>query len=100
MHAQPPPGRRGGAGGGYLSDLLKKETGKNTQEHIHYHLIERAKNILLASDEPVSAIAYDLGIEHPQSFGTLFKKKVGMLPFTQLNGQVLVWNLPGQIKLN
>jgi AraC-like DNA-binding protein len=71
----------------YLSDLLKKETGKNTQEHIHYHLIERAKNALLASDEPVSAIAYDLGFEHPQSFGALFKKKVGMPPsrFRQLN---------------
>ncbi|MCP9235230.1 helix-turn-helix domain-containing protein [Lewinella sp. JB7] len=71
----------------YLSDLLKKETGKNTQEHIHYHLIERAKSALLATDEPVSAIAYDLGFEHPQSFGTLFKKKVGMPPgrFRQLN---------------
>ncbi len=29
----------------YLSDLLKKETGKNTQEHIHFYLIEEAKNI-------------------------------------------------------
>ncbi|WP_235021623.1 helix-turn-helix domain-containing protein [Chitinophaga eiseniae] len=28
---------------GYLSDLLKKETGQNTQDHIHFHLIEVAK---------------------------------------------------------
>jgi AraC-like DNA-binding protein len=71
----------------YLSDLLKKETGRNTQEHIHYHLIERAKHALLASDEPVSAIAYALGFEHPQSFGAFFKKKVGVPPsrFRQLN---------------
>ncbi|PHK98887.1 hypothetical protein CGL56_10525 [Neolewinella marina] len=64
-----------------------KETGMNTQEHMYYHLIERANNALLASDEPVSAIAYDLGFGHPQSFGTLFKKKVGMPPsrFRQLN---------------
>ena len=27
----------------YLGDLLKKETGKNAQEHIHYYLIEEAK---------------------------------------------------------
>src|SRR5690606_29046733 len=30
----------------YLSDLLKKETGMNAQDLIHYHLIEEAKNIL------------------------------------------------------
>lgn len=64
----------------YLSDLLKKETGKNTQEHIHYHLIEKAKNLLLTSNDSVGAIAYDLGFEYAQSFGSLFKKKVGMSP--------------------
>lgn len=71
----------------YLSDLLKKETGKNTQEHIHFHLIEKAKNLLLSSNLSVSGIAYDLGFEYPQSFGTLFKKKVGMSPnkYRQLN---------------
>lgn len=71
----------------YLSDLLKKETGKNTQEHIHYYLIEKAKNMLLMSDNSVSQIAYDLGFEYPQYFGNLFKKKVGMSPnqFRQLN---------------
>lgn len=71
----------------YLSDLLKKETGKNTQEHIHFHLIDKAKNLLLSSNLPVGGIAYDLGFEHPQSFGTLFKKKVGVSPnkFRQLN---------------
>ncbi len=71
----------------YLSDLLKKETGKNTQEHIHFHLIEKAKNLLLSSNASVSGIAYDLGFEYPQSFGTLFKKKVGMSPnkYRQLN---------------
>ena len=64
----------------YLSDLLKKETGRNTKEHIHYHLIEKAKNLLLTSNHSVSQIAYDLGFEYPQSFGHLFKKKVGMSP--------------------
>jgi YesN/AraC family two-component response regulator len=64
----------------YLSDLLKKETGKNTQEHIHHYLIEKAKNMLLTSKASVGEIAYDLGFDYPQYFGNLFKKKVGMSP--------------------
>ncbi|HAS44519.1 MAG TPA: AraC family transcriptional regulator [Microscillaceae bacterium] len=64
----------------YLSDLLKKETGKNTQEHIHFHLIEKAKNLLLNSNVSVGEIAYQLGFEYPQYFGNLFKKKTGMSP--------------------
>ncbi|UTW61432.1 helix-turn-helix transcriptional regulator [bacterium SCSIO 12741] len=71
----------------YLSDLLKKEIGKSTQELIHFHLIEKAKNLLLTSQDSVSTIAYDLGFEYPQYFGNLFKKKTGMSPmeFRQLN---------------
>jgi AraC-like DNA-binding protein len=64
----------------YLSDLLKKETGKNTQEHIHFNLIEKAKTMLLGSQEPVSRIAYTLGFEYPQHFSKLFKNKTGMSP--------------------
>lgn len=64
----------------YLSDLLKKETGKTAQEHIHYHIIEKAKTELLNSESSVSEIAYDLGFEYPQYFSKLFTKKVGMSP--------------------
>lgn len=64
----------------YLSDLLKKETGKNTQEHIHFHLIEKAKNMLLGTNEPIYNIAYNLGFEYPQHFSKLFKKKTGVSP--------------------
>lgn len=64
----------------YLSDLLKKETGKSAQEHIHYRLIEKAKTVLLNSDSSVSEIAYDLGFEYPQYFSKLFTNKVGMSP--------------------
>lgn len=64
----------------YLSDMLKQETGKNAQEHIHYVLINRAKNELLSSSHSVSEIAYALGFEYPQYFSKLFKKKTGMTP--------------------
>lgn len=64
----------------YLSDLLKKETGKNTQEHVYFHLIEKAKILLLETDEPVSAIASELGFDYPQHFSKLFKNKTGRSP--------------------
>ncbi|MCI5057470.1 MAG: helix-turn-helix transcriptional regulator [Flavobacteriales bacterium] len=64
----------------YLSDLLKKETGKTTLEHIHYFLIERAKNSLLNSTDTISGIAYSLGFDYPQRFSNLFKSKTGMSP--------------------
>lgn len=72
---------------GYLSDLLKKETGKNTQDHIHFYLIEEAKNILLNTNKSVGEIAYSLGFEYPQYFNKLFKKKTGKTPveFRNLN---------------
>lgn len=64
----------------YLSDLLKKETGMNAQDHIHYYLIEEAKNILINSDNNVGEIAYSLGFEYPQYFSKLFKQKTGKTP--------------------
>lgn len=64
----------------YLSDLLKKETGKTALEHIHFFLINRAKNSLLNSTDSISGIAYSLGFEYPQHFSNLFKSKTGMSP--------------------
>ena len=64
----------------YLSDLLKKETGKSAQEHIHLMVIEKAKNRLLNSSDSVSSIGYDLGFEYPQHFSNLFKAKTGISP--------------------
>lgn len=64
----------------YLTDLLRRETGKTTLEHIHYFLIERAKNRLLSSSDTISGIAYSLGFEYPQHFSNLFKSKTGLSP--------------------
>lgn len=69
----------------YLSDLLKKETGKNAQEHIHFYLIEEAKNMLLNTDKNISEIAYHLGFVYPQYFNKLFKKKTGKTPVEYRN---------------
>ncbi len=64
----------------YLSDLLRKETGQSTQDHIHKYIIEEAKNKLLNSVESVSEIAYSLGFEYPQYFSKIFKKKTSLSP--------------------
>jgi AraC-like DNA-binding protein len=64
----------------YLSDLLKKETGKTALEHIHFFLIDRAKKSLLNSPNTISEIAYSLGFEYPQHFSNLFKSKTGFSP--------------------
>lgn len=71
----------------YLSDLLKKETGKTAKEHIHFYIIDRAKNILLNSGNSISEIGYSLGFDYPQHFSNLFKLKTGMSPseFRKLN---------------
>ena len=64
----------------YLSDLLKKETGNSAQFHIQDFVINKAKNRLLSSNEPLKSIAYDLGFEYSQHFSNMFKKKTGMTP--------------------
>ena len=64
----------------YLSDLLRSLTGKNTQQHIHNKLIEKAKEILSTTNLSVSEIAYELGFEYPQSFNKLFKSKTKVSP--------------------
>jgi AraC-like DNA-binding protein len=71
----------------YLSDLLRKETGKTTQEHIHFYLLEIAKDRLLGGNDSVKEIAHSLGFEYPHYFSSLFKKKTGISPteFRNLN---------------
>lgn len=64
----------------YLSDLLRKLTGQNTQQIIHDKMIYRAKNKLSATALSISEIAFELGFEQPQSFSRLFKLKTKQSP--------------------
>lgn len=64
----------------YLGDLLRNLTGMNTQQHIHAHLIEKAKSLLMTTTLSVNEIAFSLGFEYPQYFSRLFKSKTGQTP--------------------
>ena len=64
----------------YFSDLMKKETGRSPKDHINDFVIEKAKNLLLGTEQSVSEIAYDLGFNYPHYFTRLFKAKTGQTP--------------------
>lgn len=71
----------------YFSDLLKKETGHSSKDHINNFVIDKAKTLLLSEDDSVSGIAYQLGFNYPHYFSRLFKSKTGMSPqeYRQMN---------------
>ena len=52
----------------YLSELLKKETGQSAKSHLQSHIIAKAKNLLLSSNNSVSEVAYLLGVRIPSTF--------------------------------
>ncbi|PJZ46405.1 helix-turn-helix domain-containing protein [Leptospira brenneri] len=64
----------------YLSDMLRIITGKNTQQHIHTWVIEKAKEKLATTSMSVNEIAIQLGFEYPQYFSRLFKTKTKLTP--------------------
>lgn len=70
---------------GYLSDLLRQETGRSAIDHIHSYLISEAKNLLIGADLTVAQIAYRLGFENPPYFSRLFRKETGLSPVAYRN---------------
>lgn len=64
----------------YLSDLLKKETGKTVQEYIKLRVMELAENLLITTKEPIYRIADKLGFEQPSSFTKFIKAQYGLSP--------------------
>ncbi|UUF14712.1 MULTISPECIES: helix-turn-helix domain-containing protein [Flavobacterium] len=69
----------------YFGDLMKKETGKSAQEHIHLKLINLAKERIFDAEKSVSQIASELGFKYPQHFNRMFKKNTGYTPIEYRN---------------
>lgn len=65
---------------GYFGDLVKKETGVNAKDFIANYMMRIAKHRLLATDEDIATIAYDLGFQYPQHFTRQFKRITGLSP--------------------
>jgi AraC family transcriptional activator of pobA len=64
----------------YLGDVLRTHTGQNAQQHLHYALLEKAKQLLLGTSWSIRETAFHLGFENPSYFSRLFKDKTGFTP--------------------
>lgn len=64
----------------YLSQILKEHTGKSALDHIHDHVIEKAKSMLANPSLTIGEIAMLLGFDYPNYFARLFRKKMGVAP--------------------
>ncbi len=65
---------------GYFGELIRRETGKTAQEHIQLCLVDKAKDMLCASDMTVSEIAYALGFHYPHHLSRMFRRNTGLSP--------------------
>ncbi|MBS5144958.1 MAG: helix-turn-helix domain-containing protein [Butyricicoccus pullicaecorum] len=63
-----------------LRRLFKEQTGKTLFQFIKENKMTNAARRLLVTDDPISAIAYDLGYEIPSYFSECFKQIFGVSP--------------------
>lgn len=64
----------------YFSHLFKKETGLSFIDFVNQERIEKAKELLLTTDDKIYDIAEQVGISSANYFGILFKRLTGMSP--------------------
>jgi transcriptional regulator GlxA family with amidase domain len=57
-----------------------KVTGVSPLEYIHTLRLEEAKHMLETTEQPVEAVANEVGYEDSSFFGRLFRRKVGLTP--------------------
>jgi AraC family L-rhamnose operon regulatory protein RhaS len=63
-----------------LNRVFKRETGVTIVQQVHRIRIEKAKQLLLETDEKVIQIAGKVGYEDPAFFSQLFRREVGCSP--------------------
>ncbi|MGZ7151766.1 bifunctional transcriptional activator/DNA repair enzyme AdaA [Bacillus sp. BC08] len=64
----------------HLQRTFKKTTGISPIEYIQQFRIVKAAEQLLQSNQSIKEISNAVGIENPEYFATLFKKKTGFTP--------------------
>lgn len=63
-----------------LISQVRALTGKTPRQYITERRIERAKEILLSTDSPISEVSVICGFEDPLYFSKAFKKHTGLSP--------------------
>ncbi|HHW31716.1 MAG TPA: response regulator [Clostridiaceae bacterium] len=69
----------------YLSELFKKETGKNLSTFITDYRLYQAKKKLQILENKVYMVAEQVGFSDPHYFSMVFKKRVGVTPYKYRN---------------
>lgn len=59
---------------------LKKNMDQSTAEYLRRFRINKAKTLLLTSDDPVKIIAFQVGFKDPNYFSRVFKNLEGKSP--------------------
>ncbi len=59
---------------------FRKATGLSPMEYIHTLRLEEAKQLLESTDDPIDAVAREVGYDDGSFFGRLFRRKVGLTP--------------------
>lgn len=65
---------------GHISRLIRQHTGRTYAEIIQHAKLERARQILQSTDEPVSAVMDRAGFHSPQHFYRIFRQRYLMSP--------------------
>ena len=64
----------------YLSECVKKATGKTAKQVITEYILLEAKALLRNSNQTISSIAFQVGFEDQSNFIKFFKKESGITP--------------------
>lgn len=65
---------------GYLSELVKEQSGKPAIAHIHDRLMLETKRLLFHTDQSIKEIAFSLGFEDASYFNRFFKRLSDQTP--------------------
>lgn len=65
---------------GYLSEMVKAQSGKPAIKHIHERILLEAKRLLFHTDTSLKEMAYHLGFADASYFNRFFKREAGETP--------------------
>ena len=65
---------------GYLSEVVKAQSGKSAITHIQERLVLEARRLLFHTQHSLKEIAFDLGFSDASYFNRFFKRETGVTP--------------------